>query len=55
VYVDDVNILDRNINTIKRHREALSLANREGGLEVSTENFKHIIVFCNHNIEQNYD
>jgi hypothetical protein len=44
VYPDDGNILDENINTIKKTKEALSESRRKLGLEVSTEKTKHMVV-----------
>jgi hypothetical protein len=50
VCVDNVNILSRNINAIKKNTESL-----EVGLEVSTEKTKHVLSSCqnagqNHNL-----
>jgi len=47
VYADDVTILDKNINPIKRNREALL----EADLELNTE--KTVVVSRHQNTEQN--
>jgi stress-induced morphogen len=53
VYADDVNLVEDNINTIKKSTEALTDAN-EVGLEVNTENHVHIET-CHQDVGQNYN
>jgi hypothetical protein len=36
-YVDDVNIMGGSMLTIKKHAEALAVANKENGLEVNAD------------------
>jgi hypothetical protein len=45
VYGDDVNLLDDNINTIKKNTEALSDASKEVDLEVNTEKTKYMLMY----------
>jgi hypothetical protein len=37
VYADDVNLLSKNLNTVKKNKEALLDASKEVGLKVNTE------------------
>ena len=43
-YVDDVNILGRSIHTVKENAEALVVATRENGLEVSANKTKYMVM-----------
>jgi hypothetical protein len=53
VYVDDVNLLGDNINTIKENTETLSVANRDVGLEINAEKTKYMIISRHPNSGQN--
>jgi hypothetical protein len=44
VYGDDVNILDRNVHTIKKYAEALVVGNKETGLEVNADKTKYMVM-----------
>jgi hypothetical protein len=43
VYADDVNLLGDNIDTIKKNKENLIDASKEGGPEVNTEKTKYML------------
>jgi len=51
VFADDVNILGRSIQTIKKNMEALVVASKEIGLEANadTSKTKYIIISRDHN------
>jgi hypothetical protein len=53
VYVDDVNLLGDNINTIKRNRNFY--ASKEVGLEVNTEKTKYMLLSCHQYARQIHD
>jgi hypothetical protein len=44
VYADDVNLLDGNIDTIKKNTETLIDAGKEVGLEINTEKTKYMLL-----------
>jgi hypothetical protein len=46
IYPDNVNMLGKNINTIKKNIEVLLEASRDIGLEVSTEKTKYMFMSC---------
>jgi hypothetical protein len=49
VFADDINVVGRNINIIKKNTEALSDASGEVGLEVNT---KYMVMSCHQNAWQ---
>jgi hypothetical protein len=57
VYADDVNLLDDNIDTIKKNTQTLIYASKAFGLEVNTEETKHtnMLLSRNQNAGQNRD
>jgi hypothetical protein len=44
VYADDVNILGRSVHTVETNTEALVVATREIGLEVSADETKYMVM-----------
>jgi len=49
-YADDVNMLGRSIRAIKKNSEALVVASKETGLEISAEKAKYIIMSREQNV-----
>jgi hypothetical protein len=43
VYADDVNLLDDNIDTVKKNTRTLIDASKEVGLEVNADNTKYML------------
>jgi len=54
VYADDVNILGGSTSAIKENTEALIVASKEFGLEVSAEKMKYVVMSQNQHAVQNY-
>jgi hypothetical protein len=52
VYADDVNLLDDNIDTIKKNTVTLTDANKEISLEVNSEKSKYMLLSCHRNAGQ---
>jgi hypothetical protein len=55
VYVDDVNLLGDNIDTIKRNTQTLIDANKEIGLEESTEKTRYMLLSHHRIAGQDHD
>jgi hypothetical protein len=52
---DDVNLVDDNIDTIKKNTGALVDASNESGLEVNEEKTKYMLLSHHQNTGQNHD
>jgi hypothetical protein len=55
VYTDNVNIVGRNINTIKKNTDCMLVADKDAGLEVNAEKTKYMFVSCHQNGGQNHN
>jgi ribosomal protein S2 len=55
VYADDVNLLEDNIDSIKKNTETLIDASKVVSLEVNTEKTKYMLLSRNQNAGQNPD
>jgi hypothetical protein len=55
VYADDVNVLEDNMNTVKKTTETLIDASKEIGLEVNIEITKYILLSRHQNAGQNHN
>ena len=53
-YVDDVNILDGSIHTVKENTEALVVASKKIGLEINSDKTKYIVMSRNQNARQSH-
>jgi hypothetical protein len=54
-YVDDVNLLGGNIDTIKKNWETLIDVSKEVGLEINVEKTKYMLLSHHQNVGQNRD
>jgi hypothetical protein len=55
VYADDVNLLDDNIDTIKKNIQTLIDASKEFGLEVNTGKTKYMLLSRHQNAGQSHN
>jgi hypothetical protein len=55
IYIDDVNLLGDNINTMTKSKEALTDASKEDGLEVNTEKTQYMLMSHHQNAGQNHN
>jgi hypothetical protein len=53
LYADDVNILGRNIHSVKKNTDALLVASKEIGLEVNAEKTKYVVMACDQSAGEN--
>ena len=54
VYADDVNILGRNVHTIKENREVLVVAIKETGLQVNADKTKYMVMSRDQNVGRSH-
>jgi hypothetical protein len=54
-YADDVNLLEDNIDNIKKNTETLIDASKEVGLEINVEKIKYMLLSHQQNVGQNRD
>jgi hypothetical protein len=52
-YADDVNLLEDNIDTIKKNTESLIDASKEVGLKVNEKKTKDTLLYCHQNVRPN--
>jgi hypothetical protein len=55
IYVDDVNLLGDNIDTIKKNTQSLIGASKEVDLQVTTEKTKYMLLSRHQTAGQNHD
>jgi hypothetical protein len=55
VYVDDMNLLGDNMDTIKKTKETLFDAGKEVGIKVNTEKTKYMLLSRHQNAGQNHE
>jgi hypothetical protein len=54
-YIDGVNLLGDNIDTIKKNTETLIDASKDVGLEINAEKMKYMLLFRHQYVSQNWD
>jgi hypothetical protein len=54
-YADEVNLLEDNVDTIKKNTETLIDASKEVGLEINVEKAKYMLLASHQNLGQNWD
>jgi hypothetical protein len=52
-YIDDVNLLGDNMDTIKKNTEILTDASKEVGLEINVDKTKYMLLSHHQNVGQN--
>jgi hypothetical protein len=55
VYAEDVDLLGKNMNTIKKNTEAILDTSKDMGLEVSAEQTKYMLMFHHQNEGKNHN
>jgi hypothetical protein len=55
VYADDINLLEDNIDSIKKNTETLIEANKEADLEINAEKSKYTLLSHHQNAGQDHD
>ena len=55
VYGDDVDVMDRNIHTIKKNTKALLVTSKESGLDINTYRTKCMVMSQGQDVRQNHN
>ena len=55
VYVDDVNILEGSVRTVKENTEVFLVASKEIGLEINTDKIKYMVISRDRNTRRSHN